>query len=228
MKICKYNIVLHRLTEEDIELVRNWRNAKHVSQYMEYREYITPEMQKKWFKSINNINNFYYIIIYKGKKIGLVNDKNIFEKQDVLCAESGIFIADEKYRHTHIPLLVSLMLLEIGFDILGGKESYIHVLKSNHKAIKYNQALGFKLCENQENKENQKYYLTREMYFSATKKLRKAAEKFKSKTYPDGYILHESRDFELGSIEDFEKLFSTDLKKQIKQKKTEEGIIYYR
>ncbi len=229
MKICKYNITLHRLVEEDIELLRNWRNARHVNQYMEYREYITPEMQKKWFNSINNCNNFYYIIIYKGEKIGLINDKDIQQVGNVQQSESGIFIADEKYRNTHIPILVSLMLLEIGFDILGGEINYIHILKDNESAIKYNKSIGFRLCENQENQENQKYYLTRDMYLSATKKLRKMAQKFQSKDYPNGYVLFEPIDYELGITQYYEEIIQSHkaLTSTIKRKQIKEGLIYY-
>ena len=38
----KYGITLKRLTVDKIELVRNWRNDPKISQYMEFRDYITP------------------------------------------------------------------------------------------------------------------------------------------------------------------------------------------
>ena len=77
MKFRKYGITLTRLREDDIELVRKWRNSPGIQQYMEYREFITEEMQKKWFESINNLQNFYFIIEYENKKIGLINTSNI-------------------------------------------------------------------------------------------------------------------------------------------------------
>ncbi|MDZ7743378.1 MAG: hypothetical protein U5Q03_16975 [Bacteroidota bacterium] len=46
MKLFKYGISLNRLKEDDIELVRKWRNSRKINQFMEYREEITPEMQK--------------------------------------------------------------------------------------------------------------------------------------------------------------------------------------
>ena len=45
----KYGVKLERLTADKIELVRNWRNDPKISQYMEFRDHITAEMQKKWF-----------------------------------------------------------------------------------------------------------------------------------------------------------------------------------
>lgn len=73
-----YGVELHQLTEDKIELVRNWRNSDKISRYMEYREYITIEMQKQWFTKINQSDNqFYFIIMVDGKEIGLINIKNV-------------------------------------------------------------------------------------------------------------------------------------------------------
>ena len=117
MKLIKYGLTLKRLTKEDIELLRNWRNSESVNRFMEYREYITPEMQEKWFESINNPNNFYYIIIYNDEKIGLINDKG-FDRFGKATSEAGLFIAVDKYKNTFVPVLASLILLEVSFFYL--------------------------------------------------------------------------------------------------------------
>ncbi|MEA3504167.1 MAG: GNAT family N-acetyltransferase, partial [Bacteroidota bacterium] len=161
MKIFKYGITLKRITEDDLELLRTWRNSEHVNRFMEYREHITVGMQKKWFESVNNYNNFYYLIIYKGEKVGVINDKDILRGDDKV-SEAGLFIAEEKYRNTHVPLLASLMMIEISLFILQGKINYIHVLRDNKQAIAYNKSLGYQLCERQDDVENQKYFLTPE------------------------------------------------------------------
>ena len=62
MKFFKYGITLERLREEDIELVRQWRNSDPVRLNMKYQELITPEKQREWFNSINNVN-FHYVMI---------------------------------------------------------------------------------------------------------------------------------------------------------------------
>ena len=82
MKISNYDVSLELLTENKIEMVRQWRNDPKIQQYMEYRETITPEMQKKWFDKLNNgKDNFYFIIQYKGEDIGLINVKDIAYKK---------------------------------------------------------------------------------------------------------------------------------------------------
>lgn len=227
MKIQKYGVTLKRITEDDIELLRQWRNSEHVNRYMEYREHITPEMQQKWFQSINNYNNFYYLIIHKDEYVGLINEKNIDREGDG-TSESGLFIANEKYKKTHIPLLASLILLEINFYILGGNISYIRTLRENKEAITYNKSLGYLLCEGQEDVQNQKYYLSPERFEAKTAKIRKAASRLTGGEYPNGYVLFEPVDYELGIAQKFEeKISGLNSPIDIKTKKTEAGMIYF-
>jgi hypothetical protein len=79
MKIEINGLVAERLKEKDIELIRQWRNSDTIRKNMLYQEIITPEKQLKWFHSINNFNNFYFIVEYKGRKVGLVNIKDVNE-----------------------------------------------------------------------------------------------------------------------------------------------------
>ncbi len=171
MIISKGNIVFRRLLHKDIELVRNHRNSSDVSQFMEYRQHITHEMQENWFKSINNNNNLYFVIEYKGVKIGLINGKDIDWKKHAM--ETGIFIWDKNYLNTHIPLLAVLIFGELGIMTFG-LTAYAHILKTNHRAKRYNKLLGFRLCEGQENVENQLYVMTKESYFKKAKFIRGA------------------------------------------------------
>ena len=199
MKICKYGITLNRLRQEDLELVRQKRNSEEVSRFMEFREEITPEMQQKWFEGINNFENFYYIIEYKGQKIGLLNDKNM--DWNARTSESGMFLWDESYINTLVPVLASLCLLELGFYYLEWKTSFIHVLRDNQKAIEYVSSLGYTLAEGQENTDNQLYYLTPELFETKGKKIRKAALAYKDEEL---YMLLEPFDYESGIAQQIE------------------------
>ncbi|MCG6538004.1 MAG: GNAT family N-acetyltransferase, partial [Syntrophales bacterium LBB04] len=97
-------------------MVRNWRNDPKITQYMEYKEYITPEMQKAWFNRINNDNNYYFIIEYEGKEIGLINTKDIdHEKQE---GEGGIYIYDDSCLKTDVPVRASQCHGEFFFETL--------------------------------------------------------------------------------------------------------------
>lgn len=173
MELSKYGVKLHRLREEDIELVRTWRNSPLIRHYMEFRDEITPEMQKEWFLSINNNENYYFIIEYQQKKIGLINSSHI--EWDTVSSEGGIFLWDEQYYETFVPVWASLCLLETSFFIFGAGRSVIKTLRDNERAKKLNVHLGYELVPGQENIYNQQYLLTPESFTRHAPKLIKAA-----------------------------------------------------
>lgn len=170
MIFCGYGVKLERLKQADIELVREKRNSVVVSQFMHYREEITPEMQKVWFASIDNVNNMYYIIHYNEKKIGVVNGAQIdWEKRET--GSGGIFVWEQGLWETEIPLMANLLMIDLSL-FLGLYKTYIKVLPSNYRAIKYNAMLGYRILPNQENEPNQAYVLDMEKYLENTYSLR--------------------------------------------------------
>lgn len=154
MIIEKYSIVLRRLESiEDVELVRQWRNSFEVSQFMIFKDYITPEMQTNWFTKINNDKNYYFIIEVQGVKIGLTNIKDI--DYETRQTEGGIFIAIPKYRKGFAGVQAVMAMFDFTFGDLGLKTILSHILPDNHKIIAFNKKLGFKL----KNKLNNLYEL---------------------------------------------------------------------
>ena len=170
----QYGVRLVRIQEKDIELVRNWRNQSDIANYMEYRNYITPEAQKNWFLSVNNKNNYYFIIEFEGKQVGLINAKNF--NADLGFGEGGIFISDKEYINSFAAVFATLCLLNFMFLKLNvSKISRIRVLRNNESAIHYNKLLGYKLMPGQEEVENQMYELHVDDYKTIGVKLNKAA-----------------------------------------------------
>lgn len=163
MIIRKYGLVLTRLKEEDIELLRQKRNSEAVRRNMYYRSEITPEMQKKWFDSINNKYNGYFIISYKGNKIGMIHGKNVdFDKR---TCEGGIFIWDEQYLKSEIPSLASIIMNDWTFLLGNFKTIYAKVLKENKIALSYNKQQGYEPCPPQNNDTGVEWLmLTKENY----------------------------------------------------------------
>lgn len=167
----KYGVRLIRLTHDKIELVRRWRNDPKISQYMEYRDEITPEMQEAWFQRTNNENNFYHIIEINGKEVGLIDIRDIdYVKGE---GEPGIFVWDDEYINSPEIFNASFANLDFAFETLGLKRLIIHVLKDNPRAIKYNKAIGYLLSPNQENVYNQEYTLVYPIYKSKRDRLLK-------------------------------------------------------
>ena len=177
LTIEQYGIILKRLEFEDIELVRRWRNHPKIRKRMSFKKHISKEMQKAWFDSINNKYNYYFLIEYQGRYIGVIDNKKINEED--FTAEGGIFIWDDELDNEFVPIFASLCLLNVNafcFDLL--YKSFVQILKTNHKAIAFNKQLGYKLLPGQEKNKNQYYLLTKIHYEKKTEKIRQFAAKY--------------------------------------------------
>lgn len=193
MKYMKYGVTLERLTAKDIEQVRQWRNEPIVVRNHAFREYISPEMQEKWFISVNNINNLYTIIEFKGEKIGVIDFKDI--DWDEKTFEGGIFIPFEKYHNTALPAIVTYLSGNIPFRILGLGKGYAHVLKENLPGQAFVRLLGYELSPGQENEENQEWSITPDLYNKRLTKLKKAVEIMNEDRSP-GRLVFETEELE--------------------------------
>lgn len=166
-----YGIVLKRLSENDIELVRKWRNSKHINQFMVFRDEISVEQQQKWFASIDNIHNNYFIIEVDGKEIGLINGAQInWETKET--GSGGIFIWEDDYWQTKIPIAASLLLTDTA-SLMGLERTYAKVLRSNKNAISFNRMLGYEILQGQEDQEAENYILETKNYIAQRNMLRK-------------------------------------------------------
>jgi len=163
MIVQRGDVKLIRLGKEDIELVRTWRNAPEIQARMEYREYITAEMQAAWFNKIDNVNNFYFLVSIQDKYIGLINAADI-DWDENIAGNCGIL---ESAKTTE----ASLLFTDTGF-CSGLGHLYAKILKDNTPSIYYNQTMGYRLLPGQEQVINQVYELTSHVYFNATAKLR--------------------------------------------------------
>lgn len=218
MIIRKDELVMTRLREKDIEMVRKWRNCPEIRQFMEYREHITPKMQKEWFRSVDNINNLYCVMHYNGKAVGLCNVKNI--DWDAKTMEAGVFIWDKDHRASPIPVVGFLIMAEL-IIVKMNLSAQAHVLKTNKRAINFNKSLGFVPADGQENVENQLYKLTRETYLQKAGKLRRL---FKTmKTDAPAEIVLEEHDYQTGFGAFMESLFKEALGEPVA---TEEGKVF--
>ncbi|MGD0755400.1 MAG: GNAT family N-acetyltransferase [Bacteroidales bacterium] len=160
--IQEYGVKLKLLTANDLELVRRWRNDPKIVRFMEFRDYITEEMQIKWFEKISNRHHFFYIVEFEDKDIALANIKNVdFEHK---TGEGGLFIWDDNYTDSIISYKITYALYDFAFENLGLSQIECHVLQDNKRAIDYNKSLGFKLQPNQDIILNQLYKLTKDDY----------------------------------------------------------------
>ncbi len=190
MIVKQYGLTYTRVQKEDIELIRYWRNKPFIRNTMQFQGYITPQMQQQWFERINNKYNYYFLIEYENKKIGLINCKDTDNNR---VAEGGIFLWETGFWNTPIPAFASLTMLEAIFEVFqSGDTSIITVLKSNTHALKFNQYLGYEIFN--ETNLAYKLRLTKENYFQKTYKLKKAAQIWAGKENCQLIILAEPSD----------------------------------
>lgn len=222
MKFFKYGIILERLREEDIEMVRLWRNSDPVRLNMKYQEIINPEHQQQWFNSINNLQNNYLMIHYQGEKIGLLNDKNI--DWESRTSESGIFLGRQEFYNTFVPYLVSIAGMETTFLFLGWEKQFAHIMSSNSNAINFNLHLGYRLSEGQEGLDYQQYEVTRGSFEQIAVKIRKAVRSLAGNDIRTR-VLFEPADYRIGLAQRFEELLK-EYPHPLEREETPEGVWY--
>jgi UDP-4-amino-4,6-dideoxy-N-acetyl-beta-L-altrosamine N-acetyltransferase len=196
--INKYGITLNRLTKSDLELIRVNRNSLNIRKQMFYQSIISKEMQNKWFTSINNINNYYFIVNHNCNKIGLINLKDIdFERR---TGEGGLFIWNEKYLKTYVPILSSICFIDFAFNILKLKEHFSQVKETNLTAIRFNENLGYRLHFEEKKIGKLIYTLTKDNYYKKADKIRETVMRIGKDCLPLSWD-----DISLKGINSFEK-----------------------
>lgn len=165
-----YGVTLFRLTHDQIEMVRQWRNDPKISGAMFYQQIITPEMQERWFAGLDKKKNFYFIVCYKGEEIGLINVKNIdYEKMN---GESGVFIYDDKYLGTDIAYRAHLVMFDYMYQELHLAYTYSHMRTDNPAATRFAQFLGGKIVAVHPEQNSVECVLTAEDYLNNRNRLR--------------------------------------------------------
>ncbi|MBA2962919.1 MULTISPECIES: GNAT family N-acetyltransferase [Ramlibacter] len=169
-RIEAHGVVLRRLTAVDIEMVRQWRNDPAVSRFMAARENISPEMQARWFAGLDPARQYFYVVEYGGRDVGLVNLKNL--DPVARSAEGGIYLADQSLRDGLVGMAALLAMYDHGFGALGLGTISAHILDDNPRALRFNQALGFRIAPAQQGVRNQLHLLAQADYFARTARFR--------------------------------------------------------
>lgn len=196
MKISKYGVTLNRLRLEDLEFIRQKFNAAGEIPLVDTPDEITPEMQKEWFDNINTLNNFYFIIEYKGVKSGVLNVTNI--NWEASTSEHEIQIWDESDQESMVALLAQLCLLDVEFYYLNWNSSSVKLNKNDKNSVELIKKLGYSPSENQEAANQQLFSLDRESFETKGKQVQVEAQKFIDEESGEGYMLLEPIDYETG------------------------------
>ncbi len=201
MKISKYGITLSLLQQQDIEFVSEKFYLVEENLSDEASEN-PPGIVQEWIDGIYNFTNFYYIIEYKGVKIGLLNDK-VLDWQS-RTSETELILWDDSYSDSIVPMLATLCLLETGFYYLGWKSYKTLISKSDLKGIENATSMGFILSDKQHKHQDKEYVLSKESFEMNANKALLEASKHIDKTSDEGYLLLEHFDYESGIAQKIE------------------------
>lgn len=147
-----YGVELRTVEQDDIELLRNWRNREDIRSMMKSTSYITKEQQQAWFESLEEATHVrHFLISYKGQNIGsatLTGVKFVAGFTDDLEnaseIEPGLYIGEEKFRNNILAFAPSLVACDYCFDELQVKKLIATVNRENKQALAYNNKLGYK------------------------------------------------------------------------------------
>jgi len=132
----KYGFKFIRANEDNIELIRNWRNSDFIRYKMINQNIITREEQINWFKNLDKVNNHYYIAqnAESLEYVGVVYLKIL--KNNI--GEPGSYLIREDLENTATSTIIQFAFSDYSFDSLGVDILSPKVNKDNTKAFKLN------------------------------------------------------------------------------------------
>ncbi|HOU98298.1 MAG TPA: UDP-4-amino-4,6-dideoxy-N-acetyl-beta-L-altrosamine N-acetyltransferase [Bacteroidales bacterium] len=137
------DIKLQELTEQHLELVRNWRNSIEVSQYMYTDEIISKEQQIAWFKKVSSNPSYkYWIISYNEKYLGVANLYDI--NKNLSSCYWAFYLGDTSIRGAGIGAKVEFNVLKYVFEELNLNKLRCEVFVFNDMVIKMHEKFGFR------------------------------------------------------------------------------------
>ena len=141
MRIQRYGIVLETMREEHLEMVRLWRNQDYIRSRMQFQKVLSSDDQLQWFHSLDPQLNLYWIIRNEHYPIGLLHIKDMNGE----WGEAGVFVGEPSFLDTAQPMLAILVMMELAFFVVGLKRLRAKIHHGNHKAIRFNEELGYVL-----------------------------------------------------------------------------------
>lgn len=177
MKIENFGITLKRLSYENLDDLLIWRNSDDVRLFMDYQKIIEYEDHLKWFESVNNEYNYYFIAYCEDQPFGVYNIKDIKINESEKSAEAGSFLISRKFWGSDLAIRGSFVLLLFAFEYLKLKTLTSKVIKTNEKALYYNKDIGFQIVSNKFYENAYSLALTSDRFWGKNKNLLKYLEK---------------------------------------------------
>lgn len=165
----RYGVRLVPLVQDDIEMVRQWRNDPKIADLMLDKTHITIEMQRQWFARLQLDNDrFYYLAWFKDQPIGVASLIGV--NREAGSCEPGMYIYVDEYRNNIVPFCVAFALNDLAFEVLGLSQLFGKIFANNTPSIRFHEASGYRHYDEGEDGLGL-YILEREPYLVARAKI---------------------------------------------------------
>lgn len=142
----KMAITLRRITEDDLEMIMNWRMSDSVTRYMNTDPKLTFEGQRKWLKSVNEDCSIrYWLVEVDDTPVGVINLTDIDWENG--STSWGYYIGEERRRSLKLAIALEMSLYDYCFDILRLNEVHNEVFKLNEGVWKLHVACGCRITK---------------------------------------------------------------------------------
>lgn len=166
---------LRTIELDDIQLLRYWRNLDHVRHRMVMTNYIERDRQRKWFESLSNELDRYFIFSLDAKDIGCVTLTKINFAEKIF--EGGIYCGDKNFLNHWVNIWACVKLYNYAFFDLKLETAYATILKDNKTALSLNKSIGYKFVEDADQNIG-RFKLTRSEYVVASDKIKRYLRDF--------------------------------------------------
>ena len=139
-------ITLRKISEDDLEMIMNWRMSETVTKYMNTNPKLTLEGQKKWLTSLERSKKGRnWMIEVEGVPAGLIYLADIDWKNGT--TSWGYYIGEEDLRSLKLAISLEMSLYDYCFDVLGFTEVHNEAFKVNEGVWKLHTACGCKIVK---------------------------------------------------------------------------------
>ncbi len=140
------NVSVKPLEEQELELLRTWRNNSSNSAYIRQLNYITPEMQKNWFETYIKDNDNMTVAIYETKTLHrCVGSVALYNFRDEIAECGKFMIGDPEARGKGVGRLGITLCMYLGFFKMGLTAIDAVVHQDNIAALTTDQKAGFSI-----------------------------------------------------------------------------------
>ena len=135
------NTRFRKITEDDLEMIMNWRMMPEITRYMYTDPKLTLDDQKRWFQKIsNNKDEFYWVVETEGVPVGVANFTRWDKDASVIY--TGAYIAVKEKRSMKLCADLQFGLYQFAFDVLGVNKMCQEVMGNNKDVVRIDERLG--------------------------------------------------------------------------------------